>query len=318
MIAKSIKVNVQVAGLHFWEDATNYLSFPHRHMFKITCYAQVQGSDREIEFHDLIHRTHAVLAELYPTKEGQIDFGEKSCEQIAEEILIECPQLYRVEVSEDGECSASVLRTEKRKTLTVCGSTSFKKEFEEALLYLEHRGIIALSVGGFTNADKIQILASEKRDFDKLHKDKIATSDGIFVVNPGGYVGESTASKIAFAHSLGKEIYSMFPQDFGNGVCGMSLDTPRKEVAVFAQMMERKLKAKDHKGGWSNRAIQDLLSRLRGEIEELQSCVDENSIIGILDETVDVANFAMMIADKVRGERDANNLMDRSKRVDFP
>lgn len=40
----------------------------------------------------------------------------------------------------------------------------------------------------------------------RLHKEKIAISDGIFVVNVNGYIGDSVKEEIAFAKSLNKEI----------------------------------------------------------------------------------------------------------------
>jgi hypothetical protein len=42
--------------------------------------------------------------------------------------------------------------------------------------------------------------------FDKMHRAKIGISDAIFVVNVGGYVGNSTKGEIEYAKSLGKEI----------------------------------------------------------------------------------------------------------------
>ena len=39
-----------------------------------------------------------------------------------------------------------------------------------------------------------------------MHKEKIKISDGIFVINVDGYIGESTQSEIALAKSLHKEV----------------------------------------------------------------------------------------------------------------
>lgn len=38
---------------------------------------------------------------------------------------------------------------------------------------------------------------------DDMHKRKIDLADEIFVINVGGYIGESTRSEIAYAHSKG-------------------------------------------------------------------------------------------------------------------
>ena len=39
-----------------------------------------------------------------------------------------------------------------------------------------------------------------------LHRQQIAICDRVHIVNPGGYVGASTASEIAYAEALGKEV----------------------------------------------------------------------------------------------------------------
>lgn len=39
-----------------------------------------------------------------------------------------------------------------------------------------------------------------------LHRRKIDMSDRVYIVNPGGYVGPSTASEIAYAEATGKAV----------------------------------------------------------------------------------------------------------------
>jgi NTP pyrophosphatase (non-canonical NTP hydrolase) len=76
----------------------------------------------------------------------------------------------------------------------------------------------------------------------------------------------------------------------------------REEVRWFAVQMEAKLKENDHKGGWDNCQYRYLLDRLREEVDELiQAFWDqEKTTEDIVSEAADVANFAMMIADKTR------------------
>lgn len=92
--------------------------------------------------------------------------------------------------------------------------------------------------------------------------------------------------------------------------------TLRPEVEAFAQAMERKLLANDHKGGWRCDDPHALLDRLHDEAAELDNirhlmhaCVIRRAeypvgqgdpsihAARVLDEAADVANFAMMIAD---------------------
>ena len=41
---------------------------------------------------------------------------------------------------------------------------------------------------------------------DDMHKRKIDLSDEIFVINVGGYIGESTKSEIEYAKATGKKV----------------------------------------------------------------------------------------------------------------
>jgi NTP pyrophosphatase (non-canonical NTP hydrolase) len=77
----------------------------------------------------------------------------------------------------------------------------------------------------------------------------------------------------------------------------------RPSVIAFAQAMERKLRANDHKGGWHHDSAHALSARLREEHEELHRVIEERtaSASDVLDEAADVANFAMMIADVCGG-----------------
>jgi len=72
----------------------------------------------------------------------------------------------------------------------------------------------------------------------------------------------------------------------------------RKEVKWFAELMEEKLKKNDYKLHWKNARFGYLFGRLREETEELYFAEGEEKI----DECVDVANLAMMIADRARKE----------------
>ena len=87
--------------------------------------------------------------------------------------------------------------------ITLCGSTSFKKEFEEAARELSLKGSIILTVSFFTHFDNIKITPEQKIMLDNLHFRKISISDEIFVLNKEGYIGYSTGNEIAFAESRG-------------------------------------------------------------------------------------------------------------------
>ncbi len=96
------------------------------------------------------------------------------------------------------------------KIITLCGSTRFKKEFEEANRLLTLAGNIVISVGVFGHADGISISQEDKKMLDEIHKRKIDLSDEIYVINKDDYVGSSASSEIEYALSKGKRVCYMF------------------------------------------------------------------------------------------------------------
>ncbi len=50
------------------------------------------------------------------------------------------------------------------------------------------------------------ITNEQKIALDALHLHKIDLADRVLVVNPGGYIGESTSKEIAYAQATGKPI----------------------------------------------------------------------------------------------------------------
>lgn len=74
----------------------------------------------------------------------------------------------------------------------------------------------------------------------------------------------------------------------------------RPEVAWFAGRMEQKLRNNDHKGGWQKDTLDALFKRVLEEVEELRGVVKSRKSAHIIDEAADVANFCMMLADRVR------------------
>lgn len=94
----------------------------------------------------------------------------------------------------------------------------------------------------------------------------------------------------------------------------------RDAVARFAQEMENRLRANDHKGGWQDDPTGYFLLRLREELEELCDAVyagaaledparpatlPPDQVDRIVHEAADVANFAMMLVDVVKSRRSA-------------
>lgn len=93
------------------------------------------------------------------------------------------------------------------KVITLCGSTRFKDEFLEAQKRLTLEGNIVISVGLFGHSGDDEVWTEGVKDvLDRQHLAKIDLADEIFVVNVGGYIGESTRREIAYAEFKGKTI----------------------------------------------------------------------------------------------------------------
>lgn len=89
--------------------------------------------------------------------------------------------------------------------VTICGSTRFRTEMAAANRELTLAGHIILAPGVFAH-DGDEITEDQKVALDALHFRKIDMADEVLVVNPGGYVGESTRREIAYAHRTGKPV----------------------------------------------------------------------------------------------------------------
>ena len=95
----------------------------------------------------------------------------------------------------------------KYKVVTLCGSTRFKEQFMDAQKRLTLAGYIVISVGLFGHAGDQEVwdgmdegtLSKTKEMLDDMHKRKIDMADEIYVINVGGYIGDSTRSEIQYA-----------------------------------------------------------------------------------------------------------------------
>lgn len=75
----------------------------------------------------------------------------------------------------------------------------------EANRDLTFAGIIVIAPGEAGDAAG-SISSEQKEMLDVLHLRKIDLADRVLVVNPGGYVGESTSQEIAYARANGKPV----------------------------------------------------------------------------------------------------------------
>ena len=91
------------------------------------------------------------------------------------------------------------------KTYTLCGSMRFEKEMQEIAYTLETE--YGYNILQCVYCKSGEVLTSEAlHKLTEAHYRKIDLSDGIYVVNVGGYIGESVQKEIAYAETHGKEV----------------------------------------------------------------------------------------------------------------
>ena len=91
------------------------------------------------------------------------------------------------------------------KVITICGSMKFSKEMMKISEELELKeGYAVIQCVYSIDGQKYEGFDAEM--LDKIHRKKIDISDAIYVVNIGGYIGDSTKGEIEYAKSIGKEI----------------------------------------------------------------------------------------------------------------
>ncbi|SNY72925.1 hypothetical protein [Paractinoplanes atraurantiacus] len=106
----------------------------------------------------------------------------------------------------DGPAAAAI--GGRAQVVTICGSTRFRAEIAEANRMLTLAGHLVLAPGVFGH-DGDEITEQQKQQLDRLHLAKIDLAGWIYVVNPGGYIGESTRREIDYARRTGKGIVAL-------------------------------------------------------------------------------------------------------------
>lgn len=110
-----------------------------------------------------------------------------------------------------GERACTLWRPE---IVVLCGSTRFYDEYQEAYYRFTMEGKIVLSVGFYPHATEeaghgegVVHDSAQKVMLDLLHLRKIDMADYVYVLNPDGYIGDSTRREIAYAEGQGKAVH---------------------------------------------------------------------------------------------------------------
>lgn len=98
--------------------------------------------------------------------------------------------------------TTSAVVPDRPEIVCICGSTRFAAEIRAVNRELTFAGAVVVAPG---EADGT-ITQEQKVALDALHLRKVDLADRVVVVNPGGYVGESTSREIAYARAAGKPV----------------------------------------------------------------------------------------------------------------
>ena len=153
--------------------------------------------------------------------------------------------------------------------ITLCGSTRFKDEFLEIQKRLTLDGNIVISVGlfGHSGDDEVRdgmdegTIGETKTMLDDMHKRKIDLADEIYVVNVGGYIGESTRSEIEYARRRGKRVRYLETMS-GIKLLNASCADQNVEVVVNAA----------NSGLWAGGGICGVIFNKAGRMELAEAC----------------------------------------------
>lgn len=79
---------------------------------------------------------------------------------------------------------------------------------------------------------------------------------------------------------------------------------PRESVKWFARLMEKTLRRNDYKKHWHFKSGRYLHNKLKEEIGEFEEAINKTPADKeeIVQELIDIANVAMMIADKIENQ----------------
>lgn len=102
--------------------------------------------------------------------------------------------------------------------VTLCGSTRFEADFLALTERLTLAGYVVLGPGLYRLPDLAGYdWAADPDDLmgrlAAVHLEKVRMADEVYVVDPGGYVGESTRREVEYAESLGTPVRYLSRED---------------------------------------------------------------------------------------------------------
>lgn len=108
-MAKFVDTYNSVVGFHRYPTAPQfclYLAARHRHVFVVRCSFEVRHNNRQVEINEQQNKIEIYLCKKYGKP---CEFGDMSCEDIAEELLMHFGA-SKVQVSEDDYGGATITK----------------------------------------------------------------------------------------------------------------------------------------------------------------------------------------------------------------
>lgn len=151
-----------------------------------------------------------------------------------------------------------------RTVITICGSMRFANDMEAKAKQLIKNGYnvkLPVKNGRETYTDD---------ELEAIHKNKIATSDAILVMNIGGYIGESTRKEIEYAKRKGIDIFyieSNEPELYSKPVPEPDYLTYNDIINVLSHMIDVEQDEPDELAALNmlENEINKLINRLKSE-----------------------------------------------------
>lgn len=180
----------------------------------------------------------------------------------------------------------------KYPVVTLCGSTRFKDDFMQIQKELTLKGYIVISVGLFGHDDDAEVwegmdensLTATKMMLDDMHKSKIDMADEIFVINPGGYIGDSTWSEICYAYMTRKKINSLVPINMKKAEGKVEMHIRLAEMLAVRQYDVYSHLASDYPSEDALLKDRDMVSIRKGKITTVDPWVPEDSSVSTCDD----------------------------------
>ena len=99
---------------------------------------------------------------------------------------------------------------DNQKIITLIGSSKHKRVFDHIKAILTYNNKIVLDHGVYIHADKLELSNQKLFELDKLHKEKIASSHAVFLINYDNTWGDATASQFCYSRYVDIPIYHCF------------------------------------------------------------------------------------------------------------